>query len=207
MRSHRAFTLIELLTVIAIIGVLAGLLIPVVGAVRSKARSTACLSNMRQVGAASLLYLNDYKGRLPSSSHDRADDGSSRSWRETLKSYLGPEFIGRCPARPDHIAEITYSWNDFLTDPQSGLGMPYGACRQPSATLMLAERADDDTSDHFHFREAPNGVSPARFRAQARVDVHGSASNYLFVDGHVESLSVARVNPRLTGANALFIVP
>lgn len=207
MRSHRAFTLIELLTAIAIIGVLAGLLVPVVGAVRAKARSTACLSNMRQVGAASLLYLNDFKGRLPSTSHDRAGNGSDGSWKATLKSYLGPEFIGRCPARPDHVADVTYSWNDFLADPATGSGVRYTACRQPSATLMLAERADDSTADHFHFREAPKGVSPALFRTQARMDVHGSSSNYLFVDGHVESLSVARVNPRLTGLNAPFIVP
>ena len=61
MRSHHAFTLLELLTVIAVIGVLAGILIPVTSAVRNKARSTSCLSNMRQVGAASLLYLNDHK--------------------------------------------------------------------------------------------------------------------------------------------------
>lgn len=208
MRSHRAFTLLELLVAIAVIGVLAGILIPVTGAVRNNARATQCLSNMRQVGAASLLYVNDHKGRLPSSSHDRAPDGSSRSWRETLRDYLGPDFIGRCPARPDHIADTTYSWNDFLTDPSSGLGLRYSAGRQPSATLMLAERLDDHTSDHLHFRQYPRGVTPAAFRQNVRLDVHGGANaNYLFTDGHVENLPANVVDKRLTAYGSRFITP
>lgn len=208
MRPHRAFTLLELLVAIALVGVLAGILIPVTGAVRHKARATQCLSNMRQVGAASLLYVNDNKYRLPSASHDRAPDGTSRSWRETLRDYLGPNFIGRCPTRPDHIADTTYSWNDFLTEPTSGLGILSNTCRQPSATLMLAERLDDNTSDHLHFRQYPRGVTPAAFRQNVRLDVHGGTnSNYLFTDGHVENLAAATADKRLTVSGSRFINP
>lgn len=211
MHPRRAFTLLELLTVIAVIGVLAGILIPVTGAVRNKACATQCLSNMRQVGAASLLYVNDHKGRLPSSSHDRAPDGSSRSWRETLRDYLGPDFIGRCPSRPDHIADTTYSWNELLTEPpgpNTGRGIPLNTCRQPSATLMLAERLDDEPSDHLHFRQYPRGVTPAAFRQNVRLDVHGGANaNYLFTDGHVENLPATVVDKRLTASGSRFITP
>ncbi|RRJ97322.1 prepilin-type N-terminal cleavage/methylation domain-containing protein [Opitutaceae bacterium TAV4] len=59
-----AFTLIELLTVIAIIGILAAIMIPAVGKVRQQARLSQCLSNQRQVATAYLLYLGDNKNML-----------------------------------------------------------------------------------------------------------------------------------------------
>ena len=64
-RKSAAFTLIELLTVIAIIGILAAILIPTVGKVRSTAQSARCISNLRQIGQQILAYANDSKGNLP----------------------------------------------------------------------------------------------------------------------------------------------
>lgn len=60
-----AFTLIELLTVIAIIGILAAIIIPTVGAVRRTAIKAQCSSNLRQLGTAVNLYRNDNKNRVP----------------------------------------------------------------------------------------------------------------------------------------------
>ncbi|MEY4487719.1 MAG: hypothetical protein RIQ79_227 [Verrucomicrobiota bacterium] len=60
----KAFTLIELLTVIAIIGILAAIIIPTVGAVRKSAASAKALSNVKQLGMANLLYSQDYKSQL-----------------------------------------------------------------------------------------------------------------------------------------------
>ena len=64
-RTRSAFTLIELLIVIAIIGVLAAIVVPVFSSVQLNARRTQSMSNMRQLGAATLTYCGEHDGRLP----------------------------------------------------------------------------------------------------------------------------------------------
>ena len=65
MRKRGAFTLIELLVVIAMIAILAALLFPVFAQSREKARQTSCLSNLKQTGLATLLYVQDYDEMFP----------------------------------------------------------------------------------------------------------------------------------------------
>ena len=64
-RKVNGFTLVELLVVIAIIALLAAISIPSIGKARKKAASTACLSNLRQLGISFLAYAGDHDGQLP----------------------------------------------------------------------------------------------------------------------------------------------
>jgi prepilin-type processing-associated H-X9-DG protein/prepilin-type N-terminal cleavage/methylation domain-containing protein len=92
--STRAFTLIELLTVIAIIGILAAILIPTVGRVRDSARSAQCTSNMRQVGMAAMAYANDNRGATPSAVGAGRLDAGGRplSWYLQIGLYFGVDY-------------------------------------------------------------------------------------------------------------------
>jgi prepilin-type N-terminal cleavage/methylation domain-containing protein/prepilin-type processing-associated H-X9-DG protein len=65
MERRRGFTLIELLVVIAVIAILAAILFPVFAQARDKARQTACLSNLKQIGYALQMYLQDYDEHMP----------------------------------------------------------------------------------------------------------------------------------------------
>src|ERR1051326_9363691 len=62
---REGFTLIELLVVIAIIAILAAILFPVFAQAREKARSTACTSNLKQIGTALMMYGQDYDEQMP----------------------------------------------------------------------------------------------------------------------------------------------
>jgi len=201
-----AFTLIELLVVITIIAVLAALGMTALRAAMQKTHATKCLASLRQVGVAVRSYINDHDGRLPDTGHVRAEDGTSRSWLNTLSEYLGPNFIGRCPANGRARSAATYGWNDLLTE-TTGAGLPVMRCQTQSATLAVAEVADGYTSEHFHFAGARTRVTYNQFKSSVGVERHGSGANYLFVDGHVENLSSTETKTRLNTTDSNFLIP
>src|SRR6185436_6391327 len=96
-RGRVAFTLIELLVVIAIIDILAAILFPVFAQARAKARQISCISNMKQIGLAVMMYVQDYDEHLPFKRY--MEDGSgfpwnfdtqnrSRSWKDLTYPYI-----------------------------------------------------------------------------------------------------------------------
>ena len=121
---RRGFTLVELLIILAIIAVLAGLLFPVLAQVRTGAHKSVCLSNERQLGSALLLYAQDYDERLPDFHSDplsaaHADDSAywhdrfcrclsrkpgERSFVADLEPYLRSPSVAFCPSDGDREA-------------------------------------------------------------------------------------------------------
>ena len=86
--SKKAFTLIELLVVITIIALVAAILFPVFARAQEKAKQTICLSNMRQIGLASLMYLQDYDDTYPIARYLATPPRwLSVSWRDVISPY------------------------------------------------------------------------------------------------------------------------
>lgn len=87
--KRRGFTLIELLVVIAIIAILAAILFPVFAKARSSAKTTTCLSNLKQMGIAFTNYATDYDEKLPPGWWVYLVRGETTGWENNVINYLG----------------------------------------------------------------------------------------------------------------------
>lgn len=93
MVKRRAFTLIEMLIVVTIIGILAALLAPALQKSLESARAMHCLNNLRQCGVALIQYASDYRGRLP---HSAYKNNLGPVWSVALSEYVpGEERYGQ----------------------------------------------------------------------------------------------------------------
>jgi prepilin-type N-terminal cleavage/methylation domain-containing protein len=109
-RNLRAFTLIELLVVIAIIAILAAILFPVFAQARAKARQAACLSNMKQIGTAVMMYVQDYDEIYPPSQVNipaPAPANAVMSWPTLIYPYVKNEGIFVCPDGETSLKSVT----------------------------------------------------------------------------------------------------
>ncbi len=92
-RKPSGFTLIELLVVIAIIAILAAILFPVFAQAREKARAISCLSNLKQMGTAIMMYVQDYDELYPLAA-TLYSDGTRTDWRMVILPYIKNGSLG-----------------------------------------------------------------------------------------------------------------
>lgn len=97
-RNRRGFTLIELLVVIAIIAILAAILFPVFARAREQARKSACISNLKQIGTAILMYAQDYDEQIVPVATGVCPGPNAFGWGDLVQPYVKNYKVLECPS-------------------------------------------------------------------------------------------------------------
>jgi prepilin-type N-terminal cleavage/methylation domain-containing protein/prepilin-type processing-associated H-X9-DG protein len=184
-KFNKGFTLIELLVVIAIIGILAGILLPVLSRARESARKTQCMSNIKQIGMGLIMYANENNENFPSST--TSGNVSMRSLNLLWPDYVSDPRTFNCPSD----TSVTTATNAGITeaDPFDKDECSYGYDRlhtqADDADVALAgDRPTNDASNLPTSANSPNHGGTVS--AVGTADVAGRGQNVVYVDGHVE---------------------
>jgi len=207
LKQLKGFTLVELLVVIAIISVLAAILFPVFAQAKLAAKGTVCLSNLKQLGLAESLYLQDWDDQFQPAYRSTINDDGDPTGGQFTKPYLKSAQVMFCPTRSDQGCETSsnpsgkcygYGFNcGFYNQWDDGIGL-LGANRaanheswdqpgksfsdltQPSRTFLFGDTWSSPPYTLSVF-ESWNGSGSAR---------HHGRFEYAYADTHVKSLTM-----------------
>ncbi|MFA6101965.1 MAG: type II secretion system protein [Victivallaceae bacterium] len=194
--KQQKFTLVELLTVIAIIAILAGLLFPVMGKIRGKAKLSQCVSNLRQAGIAFSSYMTVSHDTFPVAAMKPTVNTSDLRIADVLKSYVGNNSkVFQCPS--DILPEKAYSGNTADKTFFEAEGCSYEYASMLGGRKLGAKMGRDNMSssdrivmfDYECFHRTSNILSinqdESDIAEKINVPSKGGAKNYLFADWHV----------------------
>lgn len=192
--KREAFTLLELLVVLAIIAILVAIIVPSLSKARENSRRSICLSNLKQIGISATMYADDHNGAFPSAVN-AASDGNSNietanqldKWGRLFPQYINEIQIFYCPSRQPGSK---YS----MTDPAEGSGNFGVSTGGAACVTSYAHRGgvdssplrirDADRPDNFAYgMDVFNMVGGTAYGAS--VCHRGSYYNVLYLSGRV----------------------
>lgn len=188
MKWRGAFTLVELLVVIGIITMLAGLMLPTLAQARDKAKSASCLNNLKQWGLATQLFVLENQDLLPK---DGSPNGSSTNegWYIDLPRMLGLEPYGRqawrtnaavepgrslwiCPGNPRRSNGnnlFHYCLNEHVNGLGAGRQVKLSTLPKPSQTVWLFDNGK---------------LAAVAQQNNIHTNLHNGGAQFTFLDGH-----------------------
>jgi prepilin-type N-terminal cleavage/methylation domain-containing protein/prepilin-type processing-associated H-X9-DG protein len=190
-RVRVGFTLLELLVVMAIIGVLATLLLPALNRARAKAEAIICVSNLRQWGLATQLYATDHNDRLPPEGSPNPGERSTNTgwyiqlpleinlpryhdmpWRTNADANLG-RTVWLCPSnrrRSNGLNLFHYCLNEHINGTgEHNRPTTLGAISDPSSAVWLFDSKNLPAVGYWGF---------------VHTNLHTGGANFTFLDGH-----------------------
>ena len=206
--QNSGFTLIEILVVIAIIGILAALIFPAVSKMRERADTLTCSNHLRQIHLIAMTWVNDHGEFWKLTVVDRSDgSGAKDSWYTDMKSMLPKDEINELLQCPAYKKKYHPNWNPWgnsyvMNSDLDGDGKNW----TPAGQIPVSRPVNVPRPSliPFFFDAAPQNPGNAQwavgypytmYRLPANVgDYHPNGShNVLFVDGHVENRTRADI--------------
>ena len=173
LNMKRAFTLVEILIVVALVAMLAAFLWPVFERMRSGRNKASCQSNLKQIGLGLMQYIRDYDEKWPP-----ARATSLTGWSDVVMPYIKSEQIFQCPAwgRTDAQFSTDYFYNRRLSRVSLAVN------KVPSATIMTGD-GEGSAPTWNSWLKLP---ADAKTNSSSPAQRHTDGANYGFADGHVK---------------------
>ena len=217
MMFKKGFTLIELLVVIAIIAILAAILFPVFAQARDKARQSSCLSNVKQIATAIILYTDDYDEQYPASADQDAGALIPAGWgnmlvtnahavQEQLHPYVKNYSLYVCPSASrltqgdrntycNGHAGKSYLWNGGIFDASHGT-QAMAALANPASIALAVETSAEDVWNRMCPYYHPNGHWWCHYGYISGMHASKTVVNVPYADGHAKGVKITQLETK-----------